>query len=145
DDSDKLGGENMQVGALQDARWQAAILVAAHLVADAPDLQFDIANAPNPGERGTIKRQLEWADIDAVTDDQGASAAHAFTIHKGAVGASEVAQHSGPVHNFKRRVTERDVRMVQHDLPGHRLTADSQAVTEGQLVSRPLPCPFAGS
>ena len=46
---------------------------AAHIVADASDQQLDIANAPYLGERRTIERQLEWADINTVTLDQADS------------------------------------------------------------------------
>ena len=52
---------------MQDTSWCSAGLSAAHIVADAPDQQLDIADAPDPGERGTVKCQLKWADIDAVT------------------------------------------------------------------------------
>jgi hypothetical protein len=46
-----------------------------HIVADALDQQLDIANAPYLGERRTVERQLEWADIDTVTLDQTTSTA----------------------------------------------------------------------
>ena len=108
---------------------------AAHIVADAPHQQLDIADAPHLGERGPIERQLEWADIDAVALDQGTRAAQAFAVDIGTVGAPEVAQHNGSIHDLKRRVTARDIRMIEDDLPRHRLTADGQAVVEGDAVS----------
>ena len=66
---------------------------------------------------------------------QGTSTAQAFAVDIGAVGASEVAKHDGSIHYLKRRVTARDIWMIEHDLPGHRLTADGQAVIEGHSLS----------
>ena len=120
---------------MQNTSWYSAGLSAAHIVADAPDQQLDIADAPYLGERSTIERQLEWADIDAVTLDQATSTAQAFAVDIGTVGASEVAQHNGSIHYLKRRVTARDIRMIEDDLPRHRLTADGQTVVEGHPVS----------
>ena len=125
----------MQIGAVQNTSWHSAGLSAAHIVADAPDQQLDIANASHPGERGTIERQLEWADINAVTLDQVTSTAQSFAVDIGTVGAPEVAQHNGSIHYLKRRVTARDIRMIEDDLPRHRLTADGQTVIEGDPVS----------
>jgi hypothetical protein len=57
----------MQIGAVQNTSWHSTGLSAAHIVADAPDQQLDIASASHPGERITIERQLEWGDVYAVT------------------------------------------------------------------------------
>ena len=128
-------GQDTQIGAVQNTSWYSAGLSAAHIVADAPDQQLDIADAPYLGERSTIERQLEWADIDAVTLDQATSTAQAFAVDIGTVGAPEVAQHDGSIHYLKRRVTARDIRMIEDDLPRHRLTADGQTVVEEHPVS----------
>jgi hypothetical protein len=42
----------------------------------------------------------------------------------GAVGAAKVAQYNASVSHIERRVTERNVRVIQYDLPRHRLAAD---------------------
>jgi hypothetical protein len=78
---------------------------------------------------------LKWPDIDAVTVCQGTSAAQAFAVDIGTVGASEVAKHNGSIHYLKRRVTARDIWMIKHDLPRHRLTADGQTAIEGHSLS----------
>ena len=105
DDGDKFGREDTQIGAVQNTSWHSTGLSAAHIVADAPDQQLDIANAPYLGERGTIERQLEWTDINTVTLDQATSTAQAFAVDIGTVGAPEVAQHNGSIHYLKHRVT----------------------------------------
>ena len=114
----------------------AAGLSAAHIIADAPDQQLDIATAPDPGERGTIERQLNGPISMRSPVDQGTSAAQALAVDIGAVGAAEVAQHDGSIHYLKRRVTARDIWMIEHDLPRHRLTADRQTVVERQAIGQ---------
>jgi hypothetical protein len=109
---------------------------AADIVADASNQQLDIANAPYLGERCTIERQLEWADINTVTLDQATSTAQAFAVDIGTVGAPEIAQHNGSIHYLERRVTARDIRMIEDDLSRYRLTADGQTMVEGDAVSR---------
>ncbi len=135
DDGDKFAREDAQVGALQNTAWYSAGLSAAHIVADAPDQQLDIANAPYLGERSTVERQLEWADINTVTLDQATSAAQTVAVDIGTVGAPEVTQHNGSIHDLERRVTARDIRMIEDDLPWYRLTADGQTVAEGHPVA----------
>src|SRR6476620_7447836 len=125
----------MQVGAVQNTSWCFAGASAAHIVADASDPQLDIANAPYLGERCTIERQLEWADINTVALDQATSTAQAFAVDIGAVGAPKIAQHNGSIHYLKRRVTARNIRMVEDDLPYYHFTAEGQTVVEGDLVS----------
>jgi hypothetical protein len=120
---------------VQNTFWYFNGPSAAHIVADAPDQQLDIPYAPYLGERGTIERQLEWTDINTVTLAQVTSTAQAFAVDIGTVGATEVAQHNGSVHYLKRRVTARDIRMIEDDLPWDRLTADGQTVVEGDPVS----------
>ena len=45
-----------------------------------------------------------------------------------------------PSCDFESRVTARDIRMVEHDLPRHCLTADRQAVIERQAIGRDASC-----
>lgn len=136
DDGDELGGEDAQVGVVKDMPRQPTHLPARHIVADAPNQQFDIADPPDPGERRAIEGQFEWADINAVPRDQGTSTAHPCTVDIGAIGSAEVAQHDVSTCHFERRVTARDIRVVKHDLPWHRLTADRQAVIERQPIGQ---------
>jgi hypothetical protein len=77
---------------------------------------------------------LEWADIDAVTLDQGASTAQALTVEISTVGASEVAQHNGSVYYLERRVSARDIGVIENDLSRNRLAANCQIVIEGYTV-----------
>ena len=134
DDGDELGRANTQVGGVQDTLWRRTGPPARHVVADVAHQQLDIADAPAPGKRGPVEGQFEWADIDAVTWDQGTGATQPRTVDIGTIGAAEIAQHDGSVHYLERRVTARDIRMVEHDLPWHRLATDGQVVVERHAV-----------
>jgi hypothetical protein len=97
-------------------------------------------DTPDPGERSAIERQFEWADIDAVPRDQGTSAAQPRAVYIGAIGAAEIGQHDVATCHFERRVTARNIRMVEHDLPRHCLTTNRQAVIERQAIGRDASC-----
>ena len=129
-------GRIQHAGAVQDAlRCRRPGPVDPHIIADAPHLQLDIATLPRP-ERGTIERQFEGADIDAIPRDQGLGAAHELAVDVGAVRAAEVAHHDRTTRYFEFGVTARNIWMIQHDLAGHRLTADCQAVVERQAIGQ---------
>ena len=134
DDGNELGRANTQVGGVQDTLWGRTGPPARHVVADVAHQQLDIADAPAPGKRGPVEGQFEWADIDAVTWDQGTDATQPRTVDIGTIGAAEIAQHDGSVHYLERRVTARDIRMVEHDLPWHRLATNGQVVVERHAV-----------
>ena len=61
-------------------------------------------------------------------------AAHELAVDVGAVRAAEVAHHDRTTRYFEFGVTARNIWMIQHDLAGHRLTADCQAMIERQAI-----------
>jgi hypothetical protein len=109
--------------------------VDPHIVADALNFQFDVAIPQRP-ERGTIERQFEGADIDAIPHGQGPGASQKLTVDIGAVRAAEVTYHDSSTRYFELGVTARNNWMIQHDLAGHRLTADCQPVIESQAIGQ---------
>ena len=136
DDTDEFGRADSHAGAMQDALLcRRPGPVDPHIIADAPHLQLDIATLPRP-ERGTIERQFEGADIDAIPRDQGLGAAHELAVDVGAVRAAEVAHHDRSTRYFEFGVAARNIWMIQHDLARHRLTADCQAVVERPAIGR---------
>ena len=134
DDGDELGRADAQVDGVQDPLRSPARLPVPHIVAGAPYQQLGIADAPSRRKRGAVERQFERADIDAVPRNQRARAVQPRAVDVGTVCATKVAQHDGFVRHLEGRVTARDIRMVEHDLPWHRLTANGQTVAERYAV-----------
>ena len=62
--------------------------------------------------------------------DQGTRATQPRPVDIGAAAAAKVTQDHRAVRHLERRVAAGDVRVIQHHLPGQRLTTDSHAVVE---------------